>query len=73
MDSLILDAVIGLGGIALGALSLQAAKLLKKPAELLAPEAERHEHIDIPLIEIDGEMVPHPTVLAWRALKDKAS
>jgi len=70
MDSLILDAIIGGGGIAIGALSLHAAKLLKKPA---VPSAEKHEHIDdVPLIEIDGEMVPHPTVMAWRKLKDKA-
>lgn len=73
MDSLILDAVIGVGGIAIGALAANAARLLNKPAELLAPEVERHEHIDIPLIEIDGELVPHPTVLSWRALKDKTS
>lgn len=73
MDSLILDAVFGVSGIAIGAIAANTVQLLNKPAELPAPEVERHEHIDVPLIEIDGELVPHPTVLSWRALKDKTS
>ena len=70
MDSYLLDTIIGALGLGVGAFGVIAAQKIKAvdiPDPLvLTKEAE--DHSDIPHIEIDGKMVPHPTVMSRRHL-----
>lgn len=71
MDSLLIDALLtGVGVIAFGLGHLVGRK--KAIIELVNLEPEEDpEFDDIPLIEIDGVLVPHPTIVARRQKRDR--